>query len=59
MEIKKSELEDLRVKLRELKKLDPSHCHGTRGFIPHSLTPEHYQKIEDLEEKIKVLEKET
>ncbi len=31
----------------------PEHCHGQDGYISdHRATPEHWQKIEDLEEEI-------
>jgi len=54
---KKAKIEKLKAELEELKKRDPSHCYGREGHIPHSMTPELFQQIEDLEEKIKELER--
>ncbi len=54
-------LKELRAKLEELRKRDPSHCSGTETFIGHtghSMSPELFQQIEVLEEEIKKLEKE-
>ena len=48
-------LRGLKKQLADLNKLDPAHCSGKKAFVPHSMTPEHYQKIEDLEEEIKKL----
>lgn len=52
---KEKRLAELKTRLKELQKLDPSHCYGKNGFIPHSMTPEHYQKVEDIEQEIKEL----
>ena len=43
------ELADMHAKM-------PEHCHGQDGYISdHRATPEHWQKIEDLEEEIAAL----
>ncbi len=43
------ELEDLRAKL-------PEHCSGTDSYVGvHRASPDHWQKIEDVEEDIKEL----
>ncbi len=43
------ELADMHAKM-------PEHCHGQDGYVSdHRATPEHWQKIEDLEEEIAVL----
>lgn len=58
---KQKKLEELKAKLEELKKRDPSHCSGTETFVGHtghSMSPELFQQIETLEEEIKKLEKE-
>jgi hypothetical protein len=42
-------------------KRNPAHCSGTESFIGHtghSMSPELFQEIEDLEEEIKQLERE-
>ena len=45
--------------LAELKDTLPEHCYGTEGYVSdHRATPEHWQKIEDLEEEIKKLKAE-
>jgi len=57
---KEDKLKDLTAKLEELKKRDPSHCYGKEGFIGHtghSMSPELFQQIEELETQIKKLEK--
>ena len=39
--------------LEQLKAALPEHCYGTDGYIDvHRASPEHWQKIEDLEEQI-------
>lgn len=55
---KKEKLRALKAKLEELKSRDPSHHGGERGFAGPSMSPELFQKIEDLEEEIKKLEEE-
>ena len=43
------ELADMQAKM-------PEHCHGQDGFISdHRATPEHWQRIEELEEEIAAL----
>jgi len=54
-EEKELRLSELEERLADLKSRDPSHCYGTKGFVPHSMTPRLYQEIEDLEEEIKRL----
>jgi len=57
---KQEKLKELKAKLEELKKRDPSHCSGTEGFVGHtghSMSPELFQQIEALEEEIRKLEK--
>ncbi|MFQ5867616.1 MAG: hypothetical protein ACE5IT_06445 [bacterium] len=53
---KKEKLKELKAKLEELKKRDPSHHGGTKGFVGPSMSMELFQKIENLEEEIKKLE---
>lgn len=58
---KQKKLEELKAKLDELKGRDPSHCSGTDTFVGHTghtMSPELFQKIEELEEEIKKVEKE-
>ena len=58
---KQERLNELKVKLEELKSRDPSHCSGKEGFVGHtghSMSPELFQQIEALEEEIKKLKKE-
>jgi hypothetical protein len=46
-------LAKLEEDLKELEKTLPEHCFGTTGYINrHHATPEHWQKIEDIEEEI-------
>jgi len=55
----KVSLEQLKAKLDELKSRDPSHCSGTKTFVGHtghSMSPELFQEIEELEEQIRKLE---
>jgi hypothetical protein len=54
----KAKLSELRTKLQDLKSLDPSHCSDTEGFVPHTIPPELFSKIEELEEQIAALEEE-
>jgi hypothetical protein len=49
-------LEQLKARLQELRKHDPSHCSGTRSFTPHSIPPALFREIEEIEEQIKALE---
>ena len=42
-----------------MKSTFPEHCYGTEGYISvHRATPQHFQKIEDLEDEIKNLKEE-
>jgi benzoyl-CoA reductase/2-hydroxyglutaryl-CoA dehydratase subunit BcrC/BadD/HgdB len=53
-------LKELKAKLEELKGRDPSHCSGTDTFVGHtghSMSPELFKEIEELEEEIRKLEK--
>lgn len=57
----KLKLEQLKAQLAELKARDPSHCSGTQtvvGHTGHSMSPELFQEIEELEGQIRKLEKE-
>ena len=58
-ETKKQRLAELRERLDELRKHDPSHCSGTGSFTGHSIPPELLQKIEETEDQIKAIEAET
>jgi hypothetical protein len=49
-------LSKLKEELEELKKHNPSHCHGREGFIDHNMPVKVYERIEELEEEIKKLE---
>ena len=53
---KKQRLDALKDRLDELKKHDPSHCSDRGTFTPHSIPPQVYQKIEEVEDEIKALE---
>lgn len=55
-EEKSNQLERLEKELKDLKKSLPEHCYGKDGYINvHRASPELWQKIEDLEDKIKEL----
>lgn len=54
----KAKLSELKAKLQDLKALDPSHCSGTGTFVAHTIPPELFSKIEELEEQIEALEEE-
>ncbi len=53
---KEEKLKELKAKLKDLKSQDPSHCSGTNSFTDHSISPELFQEIENLEGEIKKLE---
>ena len=56
---KQARLARLEKELADLKETLPEHCHGTDGYISdHRASPEHWQKIEDLEEEIEKLKAE-
>ena len=55
---KQKKLADLKERLADLKGRDPSHCSGTRTYVPHTIPPTMWQEIEDLEDEIKALESE-
>ena len=57
-ENKKRKLADLKARLADLKRRDPSHCSGTHTYVPHTIPPSLWQEIEDLEDEIKTLEAE-
>ena len=51
------ELARLRERLKELKSTLPEHCSDTQGYIDaHHASTEHWQKIEETEDRIKELE---
>ena len=58
-EDKKKRLAALEEELKDLKKRNPAHCSGTGSFVGHQMTPALFQKIEDLEEEIARLRRET
>ena len=51
-------LAELKARLEELKRRNPAHCSGLSTFVGHQMTPELYEKIEELEDQIKALEAE-
>jgi HPt (histidine-containing phosphotransfer) domain-containing protein len=58
-ETKQERLARLEDELQQLKSTLPEHCYGWEGYISiHHATPEHWQKIEDIEEEIKELKAE-
>ena len=58
-ETNKEKLVRLEEELKQLKSTFPEHCYGTEGYISvHRATPEHFQKLEDIEEEIKILKEE-
>jgi len=57
-EDKRKKLEELGAELEDLKRRNPAHCSGKSTFVGHQMTPELYEKIEDLEEEIKTLKAE-
>lgn len=58
-EEKRRQLERLEKQLKELKGRLPEHCYGKEGYIgTHRASPELWQKIEDLEDKIKEVKSE-
>ena len=59
MATKTEELAKLKEDLAELKKHLPEHCSGTKEYTNrHHASPKLWEKIEDLEERIKALEAE-
>jgi uncharacterized protein YceH (UPF0502 family) len=58
-EAKHERLATLEQELADMKSRLPEHCHGTDGYISdHRAKPEHWQKIEDLEQEIAKLKAE-
>ena len=55
---KEARLAEMKARLKDLKQRDPSHCSGTRTYVPHTMPPSLFQQIEELEEEIKALEAE-
>jgi len=53
---KQAKLKELKARLAELKKLNPAHCSDTGTFVAHSMPPELYAELEEVEEQIKALE---
>jgi hypothetical protein len=59
-EDKKQKLEALQQKLDDLKQRRPEHCSGTDGFVGvHQMSPELLAAIEELEDQIAALKKES
>jgi len=58
-ETKKEKLARLQNELKDLEASLPEHCYSSEGYINvHRASPEHLQKIEDLEDEIKKLKAE-
>jgi len=55
---KKARLEELKRELKDLKERNPAHCSGTGTSVGRQMSPQLFQKIEDLEEEIKALDAE-
>lgn len=56
MEDMKTELDKLTKELADLKQRLPEHCSGTKGYMGvHRASPELWEKIEALEERIEKL----
>jgi len=58
---KRARLAELKEQLKDLKGRDPSHCadtgkSGSRAYVPHTIPPSLWQKIEDIEDEIRRLE---
>ena len=49
-------LDKLKTRLKELKRLNPAHCSDSGTFVAHSMPPELYAQVEELEEQIQELE---
>lgn len=55
-ETREERLRRLERELAALKQTLPEHCYGREGYISvHHARPEHWQKIEDLEDQIRRL----
>ena len=52
-EDKKAQLAELEEELKDLKQRNPSHCSGKSTYVGHQMSPQLYEKIEELEDKIK------
>ena len=58
-ETNQEKLSRLEHELEELRATLPEHCSGTTDYIEvHRASPDHWQKIEDIEEEIKKLKAE-
>ncbi len=58
-ETSEERLSRLKRELADMHAKRPEHCHGKEGYISdHRATPEHWQKVEDLEEEIAALKAE-
>ena len=56
---KQARLDELKQKLKDLKASLPEHCYGSDGYIDvHRASPEHWEKIEAIEDEIKELKAE-
>jgi len=59
-ETSQERLARLKKQLADLEAALPEHCYGSDGYISdHRATPDHLEKIEQLEEEIKRLKAET
>jgi len=53
---REARLTRLEKELADLKEALPEHCYGSDGYVSdHRASPEHWQKIEDLEQEIERL----
>ena len=53
---KQARLDELKQELKDLKASLPEHCYGDHGYIDiHRASPEHWERIEAIEEEINEL----
>ena len=58
-ETQAEEFARLEAELKELMSTMPEHCYGTKGYVGvHHATPRHWEKIEQIEDRIKQLKAE-
>ena len=53
---KQAKLKELKARLQDLRKRNPAHCSDSSTFVAHTMPPELYAEIEEVEEEIKALE---